>query len=288
VSLSEIEKLDEALSVWRQGDAILEGAPPFIFLSDLRTPLSAPAQEQAKGRSIEIDIVDVPGPGLAVVSQTCDLVRTCKERPYAEVCPLVPLPSEVLDQVLRGRRPQYFVLSGLAAANLAVDLDRTMTVEKTILIPFTDNRVRGVRTEEEAREFANAAARKRNRAALPDAFVSGLEAIRQRIVDKHGKNSPEGRFLSDVRDLRVRADPSWSAEAAHVEMLFVYERLGDIPPSADEHIAKFVARFLPSGPYLSLSGRAVSLDTLPAADYVASDRLDLEHLSTKGADATSK
>jgi hypothetical protein len=35
--------------------------------------------------------------GLVVVTQSCDVVRSCTERPYVEVCPLVEVDDDPLD-----------------------------------------------------------------------------------------------------------------------------------------------------------------------------------------------
>lgn len=269
------------LQLWRQGDAILDGAPPFVFLADMAQPLSEPARGQAFRGATGIDVVDVPGPGIVVMSQTCNILRSCADRPYVEVSPLVLLQADVMKQVRGGYRPRYAALSGLTDRDLAVDLDRTMSIEKSILIPFTDSRIVGVGSEQEAMRFAEAAARARNRAALPSAFNKALEPIRQRVIAKIGKNSPEGRFLARVAEIRVRPFPTWK-EVEHVEVLFVYERLSDVPADADAHIEKLLARFITSDTFSLPIGRAVSLETLPAADYLASDKLDLEHLSYQG------
>jgi len=281
VSHEEIAELDSALKLWRQGDAILDGAPPFVFLADMARPLSQQAQQQAAAGSAGIDVVDATGPGLAVVSQTCNIVRSCAQKPTVDVCPLVVLPSDALDEARRGRRPQYAALSGLAAEGLVVDLDRTMTIEKAILVPLTNRRISGVESENEARAFANAIARNRNRSALPEVFVRALEPIRARIMKKHGRNTPEGRFLAGAMEMRVRPPPSWK-EVTHLEILFVYERLGNIPDDADEQIRALLARYVSSTSYCPLTGRAVSLETLPTADYLTSDKLDLENLSLDG------
>lgn len=265
---------------WRQGDVILgDEIPPFIFLADMRCPLSAQARERAAAGGLGLDVVDAPAPGLAIITGTCELVRTCADRPLVEVCPLVELPPGIFDQVRRGRRPQYAALSGVANRGLAVDFDRVMTLEKSVLAPLDQWREAGVRSETEARAFARAAARKRDRPALPDTFVQSMQPVRRRILEKHGKSSPEGRFLSSVDELRVKPNPSWGADITYAELLFVYERLSDVPDNADVHIAELCNRFAATEAYPELRGRAVSLETMSAAAYLDSDLLDLEHLS---------
>lgn len=71
--------------------------------------------------------------GLAVVTQTCDIVRSCGNRPYFEVAPLVRVSEEELYNVRRGRRPAHATLPLLEKDRLVVDLDRVTTVEKSIV-----------------------------------------------------------------------------------------------------------------------------------------------------------
>ncbi len=155
-----------------------------------------------------------------------------------------------------------------------------MTIEKSILAKLTSDRIVGVTSESEAITFANGVARKRNRPALPNDFVRALDPIRRRIVSKHDNNSPEGKFLASIKEIRIRPSALWAAVTLPVEMLFVYARLGDIPPDVDLYIPALLARFGSSGIYPPLTGRAVSLETLPAATFlrVTSSTLSTSHL----------
>ena len=272
--------LDATIGTWRQGDVILDDAPPFVFLADLARPLTTSSEEQAAETDDgSLDVVATEEVGLAVVSQTCDLVRSCADRPFAEVSPVVELSQEAYAQVEKGRRPQFFALGSLKDKRLAVDLDRTMTIEKAVLVPSTGKKHSGVTSEPEARAFADAAARKRNRAAFPDDFASAMEPVRRRILEKHGKASSEGRFLAGIQEMRVAAIPSWAGQEVQIAVLFIYDRVQEIPEGIDELINALLARFNKSDRYPEIEGRAVALESLPARDYLGSDRLDLEHLS---------
>ena len=79
--------------------------------------------------------------GLSVVTQTCDLVRRCEDRPFVEVCPLVEVEDSTLHEIQRGRRPNYAFIPGVAERSLVADLDRVMTVEKSVVATW--DRVRG-------------------------------------------------------------------------------------------------------------------------------------------------
>jgi hypothetical protein len=71
----------------------------------------------------------------------------------------------------------------LADQNLAADLDRTMTVEKAVVAGW--QRVQGCHSDDEARVFAQALARKRVRVALPDDFTAFIRGLQNRIKEKH-------------------------------------------------------------------------------------------------------
>lgn len=67
-----------------------------------------------------------------MVTQTCDIVRSCAERPFIEVAPLVEVNEQLLYEIKRCR-PQFAYISGISQLNLVVDLDRVMTVEKAVV-----------------------------------------------------------------------------------------------------------------------------------------------------------
>jgi hypothetical protein len=219
-----------------------------------------------------------------IVSQTCDLVRSCAERPFAEVCPLVKLLDEEIDFVVRGRRIQFATLPGLNDQSLAADLDRIMTVEKALLVHHDDRRRSGISTDFDARSFADALSRKRSRAALPTAFVHAAGQMRDRVVRNHKKNTAEGRFLRSVLEIRVCPRPNWSASEIEVEFYFIFRNQTGIPDGADHLVDALLSRITTSSDwFVAASGRAVGLDALSAATYLDSYHLDLDHLSYSGS-----
>jgi hypothetical protein len=83
VRLSEI---DSAVSAWRQGDCVL-GGQSFVhgFLPAI------PVSEAALAVAGEgVSLVETSVQGLAVLTQTCDIVRTCERRQYVEVAVTCP------------------------------------------------------------------------------------------------------------------------------------------------------------------------------------------------------
>jgi hypothetical protein len=209
------------------------------------------------------------------------LVRSCVERPYIEVCPLVEVDDVNLQQIKRGRRPQYGYVPLLAGRKLVADLDRTMTVEKPVVAKW--QRIAGWSTDGQARIFAMSLARKRVRFAFPDDFTALATALQSRLTEKHGKQSREGCALRALREIRVHAAPSWEDQTMTVTFWFV-RRDEDID-FLGESWAVFLENWLKlvpeGGRFAKVQGQITTLEDMTAADYVASDPLDLDHLSSR-------
>ncbi len=82
-----------------------------------------------------------------------------------------------------------------------------------------------------------------------------------------------------MREIRVTASPSWDAPEPHIEFLFILEGGGQASKAFEAAITSLVGRFKAEGVFRDPTYRIVSLEDLTAASYLASDRLDLEHLS---------
>ena len=271
------KQVDEQLSTWRQGDCVI-GEHWFLFRTNTERPLTrdavAAVTEGAENAETEVG-------GFAVLTQTCDLVRHCADRPFVEVSPLVEVDDGVLHEIERGRRPNYGFVPGVAHRRLVADLDCVMTVEKAVVAAWA--RVEGCRTDDEARRFSLALARKRARTAFPDDFVAFARPLMARMSRKHDKQSDEGRVLRSLREVRVRAAPSWDADA--VELMFWFIQDVD-DPAFETGGWELCLRVLPQaqsppGRFVHVDGVVQTLDDLTARDYVESDPLDLDYLSTR-------
>ncbi len=271
----EAKRIDAVLQEWRQGDLALQ-EPWFVHVGDVSTPLT-PAASEAAGDGLHVLESEVKG--LVVVTQTCDIVRACIDRPYIEVAPLVQVSDEDLQLIKRGRRPAYATLPSLEPDRLAADLDRVMTVEKAVLATWV--RTPGYEHEAEGRAFALALARKRVRFAFPDDFSELVDKLQRRLVDKHEKNSVEGRGLRALREIRVRATPHWNSGELEVFFWFVREENEAPFEGADwSEMLKLWLGLVPArGRFTVVEGAVVTLDDMTAREYVESDPLDLDHLS---------
>lgn len=267
-------EVDAVLADWRQGDCLI-GESWFVHRVDPERPLTS-GSEGAEGELVEIAVR-----GFVVVSQTCDVVRSSKIRPYIEISPLVEVSTSDLYTIERGRRPQYAYVPGVADDALVADLDRTMTVEKSVLMRW--ERRPGCQTDEQQRAFAQALKRKRGRFAFPDDFVAIAGKLSSRIQEKHDKQSPEGRALRALREIRVRAAPKWDAPSVDVTFWFVREESQpDFEGTSwDALRKKWLLLVQKTGRYTNVDGAVVELADLTAQEYVESDALDLDHLTTR-------
>jgi hypothetical protein len=292
MSLSEeaAEKINNRLQSWRQGDVVLNSSLEFLHLGDLSRPLS-PASQQIAGASEAADeitqgatpVLDAVA-GLVMLTQTCDIVRDCRKRPFVEVAPLIQVTADELNDIRRLRRPSFAYVPGTAADRLVADLDRTMTVEKALVADWT--RVSGWKTDNDLRDFALALSRKRSRFAFPDDFVAAAGQLQDRVAEKHDKKSDEGAHLRAIMEIRVRAAPSWDGEQVQLSWWFIKDADPEIdkvdwPGWADKWIKLFAQteRFRIDPPTVC------RLEDMTARDYVESDRLDLDRLSSPKEDA---
>jgi hypothetical protein len=277
---AEVARVDEALSAWRQGDCVV-GEHWFAHRFAPGLPLTDAGRVAREAGPGGVDLAESEVQGLMIVSQSCDVVRSCSERPFVEVCPLVELEDGVLRDVERGRRPQFAFVPGVAARRLAGDLDRIMTVEKAVVAAW--QRTAACDTDEARRRLTLALARKRVRFAFPDDFGGAVRGLQDRLQQKHGKASDEGHALRSLREIRVHAAPSW--DAREIELFFWFIRQTDaLKPkgqSWDGLLAAWLRLITPEGRFRSIDGIVVTLDDLTARDYVESDPLDLDHLSVR-------
>lgn len=79
------KEIDKALREWRQGDLALK-EKEFTYVADPSSPLTAESREVKDKKSLQAVTKEVDG--LVVVTQSCDIARSCEERPFIEVSPL--------------------------------------------------------------------------------------------------------------------------------------------------------------------------------------------------------
>lgn len=106
--------LIEQLQDWRQGDAF--AGVQMRHLANRALPLSDVTRSKAsalsKATSNEV-VITADFEALVIVSQTCDVVRDPAVNPFIDVSPVVRLDAQSAGEARRGRRPRYAVLPGV-------------------------------------------------------------------------------------------------------------------------------------------------------------------------------
>ena len=289
MALSEEDEqaVDKALRGWRQGDVSLDVDLEFVHLADLSRPHS-PASVQVARAAVEAEeaVTTAPTPvldqvrGMVMLSQTCDVIRNCRTRPFVEVAPLVEVPEPWMEEIRRLKRPAFAFVPATAGARLVADLDRCMTVEKALVAGWTC--IHGWGSDEELRAFAQSLARKRSRFAFPDDFVAAANRLQAHMVARHNRQTDEGAHLRALREIRVRAAPSWNAGQVRLTWWFVMDNdPHDVPADWAALLDRWLSLFEHGeGRRFHLDAAiACRLEDMTARDYVDSDRLDLDRLS---------
>lgn len=279
VAVPSFADVDDAMSSWRQGDCTL-GEQWFAYRILPERPLTENSH-RAVSQDASAYLPEEKVLGFAVLTQTCDVVRTCTARPYVEVCPLVEVDEHVMSLTERGEHRRYAYIPMMASRNLVADLDRTMTVEKPVVAQW--ERMPGWSTDAEIRAFAETLTRKRSRFAFPDDFTALAGKLQKRLREKHDKGTPEGDALRALREVRIQASPSWDEPSVTLTFWFI-RRDDDLDHQGKDWsiwLESWLQLVPTSGRFTKVQGQVFALEDLTAADYVGSDRLDLDHLSSR-------
>ena len=285
LSEEDEQAIDQALQAWRQGDISLDAGLEFVHLADLTRPHSPASAQFAEALAIAGEAIDAAAEpvrdevrGVVMLSQTCDVVRGCQARPFVEVAPLVEVAGPWVEEIRRLKRPAFAYVPTTADERLVADLDRTMTVEKALVAGWS--RSPGWGTDAQLRNFAQALARKRSRFAFPDDFVTAAGNLQRRLVAEHNRQTDEGMHLRALREIRVRAAPSWDDAEVQLSWWFVKEaEPADVRTDWVAFLDQWLALFEPRGRFRLDPPIACRLEDMTALDYVESDRLDLDRLS---------
>ncbi|OOL30476.1 hypothetical protein [Rhodococcus zopfii] len=164
------------------------------------------------------------------MSQSCD--ASLPSRGRIQIAPVVRLehPDDVREAAA-GKRPQYVAVPQIGSGFFA-DLDGITTVSKTALLSC--ERVAGVKTDPEIREFAFSIARRFGRFAYPDEVVECLKPLTKALQSKARKEqSPLGQALMGVHSFRVQCE-DWAKSPYELTLIVILEP--DLVPSDPDDI----------------------------------------------------
>lgn len=125
-----------------------------------------------------------------------------------------------------GERTQYVAVPRLGP-NFYADLDGITTVAKTALVSC--ERVAGVESDDEVREFAFSVSRRYGRFAFPDKVVECLDPLKEALKAKARKEqSPLGQAFVSVHSIRVQCE-DWTRTPHELTLIIILE--ADVVPS---------------------------------------------------------
>jgi len=180
-----------------------------------RLPIITGAGELPEVRGEQVD-------ALAIVTQTCDIVRDPARRPYLQVVRVIDLAaSSSLGTLRRGSTPGRVWLPGFGATKFA-DLDTIATIRKDVLASPEVAIQPGARSSYEYAAVGHQIGRCFARFAFPDEVTRALDPLRRRLVSKANGQGDEGRVLAKVEEIRAAAIPGWDADTYEVELTFIF------------------------------------------------------------------
>ena len=100
-----------------------------------------------------------------------------------------------------------------------------------------------------------------------------------------GDAAAEGEGLRALREIRVQATPHWDADRVELFFWFVQTEVPATRAEEEERVEwyrKWLDLVRPDDRFTSVEGRLATLEDMTAADYVNSDPLDLDRLSSRG------
>lgn len=175
-------------------------------------------QEQAQPAA------ELPTPrGVAVLSQTCDLVHPSK--PRCLIAPLLGDPtSEDVSDARKGRRPLLLHLGeqSIADMSLATSVPKSWLSGRAIVSRFAENP-----SGPDAGSLAKLIARAFGRFAFPDE-VHSILAVLQTRARSASPNGPLGQVLDRVTGIRVSADDWTDVGVLRVWLLIDARHIGSV------------------------------------------------------------
>lgn len=173
--------------------------------------------------------------GIAVVSQTCDLLQASKTR--CIVAPVTSADKSIIVDARKGRKPLHLYLGdnldSIDTKPRVADLEMATSVPKTALAGSRiDARYTLHPSGPEVAAIAARIGRAFTRFPFPGEVYPIFSELRSRIQKRSGSPSAFGRVIDLVIDLRVSAD-QWTAPRRHLKVWVVIPEHLIAPP--DDH-----------------------------------------------------
>lgn len=172
--------------------------------------------------------------GVALLSQTCDIVQPSKTR--CIVAPLISGEGRTMSDAKKGRKPLHLFLesSEPEPTSCVVDMELATSVPKAELIGRSLlARFVWETSGEYAGKVAARVGRAFSRFPFPDEVYPTFARLRERVQRRSGSDSPFGQVIDMVEDLRVSSD-RWSRPGRSLKLyVIVSEDLLISPEDSD-------------------------------------------------------
>lgn len=264
-----LDALVSALDEWEQGDVF--ALPIGSVVADPLRPLVGEPLE-GFGSELVAKIVEVPSGEVAVITQTCDIVTDdIHGKPLVQVAPISVLPSDKASLATRGRMPRY-VPAPWHGDRVFIDLAGAFSVEKVVLA--LSKRLNGPQSDNDRRMLGERLGFFFGRFAFPDEFQDATSDLRKWFQ----KGRPVEDSVFEIRAAAAGGD--WNARRLTVHMYFCASSNQVLEEHTESEwqqaLGGWMGLLRPLGRIEAFTGEYVSLDALPASEYVRSGRLDIE------------
>lgn len=175
--------------------------------------------------SVVVDVngqeeLDTPS-GVAVLSQTCDVVQPSKKR--CLVAPVIEADQTVLENARKGRKPLHLFLrsTSSSAAPRVADMELATSVPKEMLVGLRlISHYSANPSDKDAGKVAARVGRAFGRFPFPGEVYPAFGELRSRAQRRSGTESPFGKVIDLMDDLRVGAD-QWLAPGRRLTLCVV-------------------------------------------------------------------
>lgn len=249
------------LDEWRQGD---------LVLASVELPLLG----MDEGDHV-FDTVEAPH-GVAILTQSCDIIRDHNDRPYVQVAGLVPATEGEVARAIKGETPSRIYIEKLDGLGLLIDLEMSATVTKETVAKWP--RECGCETDDQRRRLSAALGRHRQRFAFPDAFNELVKPVRRWMESKRNVSSSYGNFVRAIKEVRVRTD-NWDQPALLEFLLILDQPAPEAEKGEWEKALSALQTKATHSAYPPAEFLTTTYDDISAREYLASDRLDWDGLS---------
>ncbi len=169
---------------------------------------------------VQVDPRETPR-GVAVLSQTCDVVQPGKTR--CLVAPVMDADADEIADARKGKKPLWLCLESssgdvparIADIELATSVPKDVLVGRRVLARYAENP-----SDAQAGKIAARVGRAYGRFPFPDEVYPVFGELRSRAQSRSGTPSPFGQTVDLVDDLRVGAD-QWPAPGRRLTLYVV-------------------------------------------------------------------